>query len=45
MTRIKRQELLDEEHPLSIRQQAALLKVSRGKRYYKPKEKIRSTFT
>ena len=37
MTRIKRQELLDEEHPLSIRQQAALLKVSRGKRYYKPK--------
>jgi len=37
MPRIKRQELLDAEHELSIRRQASLLQVSRNRMYYKPK--------
>jgi len=37
MPRIKRQELLDEDHGLSVRKQASLLQVSRNRRYYKPK--------
>ena len=38
MPLIKRQELLDEDHGLSIRKQASLLQVSRNKKYYHPKE-------
>lgn len=37
MPRIKRQELLDESHGLSIRKQASLLQVSRHRKYYQPK--------
>ena len=34
---IKRQNLLDSDHGLSIRKQASLLQVSRNKKYYQPK--------
>lgn len=37
MPKIKRQELLDEDHVLSVRRQASLLQVSRNRKYYKPK--------
>lgn len=37
MPRVKRQELLDEDHVLSVRKQASLLRVSRTRKYYKPK--------
>lgn len=37
MPTIKRQELLDEDHVLSVRRQASLLQVSRNRKYYKPK--------
>ena len=37
MPSIKRQELLDEDHALSIRKQASLLRVRRNKKYYKAK--------
>jgi putative transposase len=37
MPLIKRQELLDEDHELSIRKQASLLQASRNKKYYQPK--------
>jgi putative transposase len=34
---VKRQDLLDADHGLSIRKQASLLQVSRNKKYYQPK--------
>lgn len=37
MPKIKRQELLDEDHVLSVRRQASLLQVSRNRKYYQPK--------
>jgi putative transposase len=37
MPLMKRQDLLDADHELSIRKQASLLQVSRNKKYYQPK--------
>jgi putative transposase len=37
MPLMKRQDLIDADHSLSIRKQASLLQVSRNKKYYKPK--------